>query len=977
MPEIGNRSYDHEGRRRMIPLNGRWYVRLGPLKPLRSVRPDDLPAWSCVEVPRALPAALDLPADWRGTATYGLVFEAPEHVENEAVLLTLAGVYPEPRILLNGRRIRAGMGGMGTLLARLDPFLREGGNLLLIQFTESASAHYPRPSPPVPVGLWGPVWLEIRPQLFLQSARVTAEADGAWSGDLTFSEQLGEDTPVQLALFDPHGRAVSNLELKAPGRREVEFAGPKLSEVFTWSPEYPTLYRLEIKVGRERIDRRTFPIGFRTFEITPCGFLLNGKRVHLRAVTDDSAFAGWGRTPPSLWKLRRRLEVVKELGFNALVLEGAPPDLRLPRLADRLGLLLWYEIAPLAKITEKSLQNVQKLLDTIDWRDGNCPSLVAVNLFAGGRGEGLRKARSWVSKQVGLKRRFAVLPGPHEAFEGIGPVEFVPPEGTEPVEDCPRCRILWAAQAPCSPQRESVLQGLVDLSSLKEQIETLQGERLVAVLNESRWRLRTHGYVVKRLFDTEAERCGLLRSDGTQKKFTGSLKQQDDWVGVERRPLVLRPDAEEELPVGVDIFSGRYESAARVRCEGPGISAVIEISPRDTWSRAGVLSVKPRRSARYGRLELSVSLESSTGHLVAESRYFAGVVPAVSHRSPVVYVDRSCGRGDEFARFLRGSGLRFGGAPGRCDIGIWFGLRPGQWEELNACRAAVVFLEEPKDLPAGGWLTLEEFEGVGRSLFWLRAESAAFAPFGGRWIGGPEFDVIAPQVTLAGLPQRFRSDVLAAYLCAEGDPVRPVVVAFRLKLGAGLLVTLPLRRLCEEGNALAEFFLFQLLGSLRPGGIKRPRFVPPLSAEEVLVPTSREGGAVWRYAFSAPRTRWYRADFDDRAWPSARGGFGRRGTRTLIVRRTWETRDIYLRCTFSVERIPKRLALLIFHDRDAEVVLNGRTVLRRKGYSTDYVRVELEEDPAELLSPGTNVLAVHCRHERASNAIDVGLLAVY
>jgi beta-galactosidase len=97
----------------------------------------------------------------------------------------------------------------------------------------------------------------------------------------------------------------------------------------------------------------------------------------------------------------------------------------------------------------------------------------------------------------------------------------------------------------------------------------------------------------------------------------------------------------------------------------------------------------------------------------------------------------------------------------------------------------------------------------------------------------------------------------------------------------------------------------------------------------------------------------------------------------MVVRRTWETPDIYLRTSFDVERMPRLLLLHLFHDRDVEVAINGRTVLRRSGYCTAYVTLELPFDPASVLRSGTNLLAVHCHQSRGSHNLDVGLEGVF
>jgi hypothetical protein len=134
---------------------------------------------------------------------------------------------------------------------------------------------------------------------------------------------------------------------------------------------------------------------------------------------------------------------------------------------------------------------------------------------------------------------------------------------------------------------------------------------------------------------------------------------------------------------------------------------------------------------------------------------------------------------------------------------------------------------------------------------------------------------------------------------------------------------------------------------------------------------------VWRVSETAPRTTWYLAEFDDRRWRRVRGAFGRRPAPGMIVRHTWETPDLYARTEFTVDRVPRRLTLELFHDRDVDVTINGHTVLRREGYTTDFVTIALPLEPAEILVRGSNVLAVHCRQERQSHALDVGLSAEF
>jgi beta-galactosidase/beta-glucuronidase len=130
----------------------------------------------------------------------------------------------------------------------------------------------------------------------------------------------------------------------------------------------------------------------------------------------------------------------------------------------------------------------------------------------------------------------------------------------------------------------------------------------------------------------------------------------------------------------------------------------------------------------------------------------------------------------------------------------------------------------------------------------------------------------------------------------------------------------------------------------------------------------------WRYTLRRPADRWREAEFDDSAWKEAPGGFGTHGTPGARIGTNWSTGSIWLRKEFSLESVPARPALLMHHDEDVEVYLNGRPVAARKGFTTEYIVVPLGEEKREALHEGKNVMAVHCRQTRGGQFIDVHLV---
>ena len=96
-----------------------------------------------------------------------------------------------------------------------------------------------------------------------------------------------------------------------------------------------------------------------------------------------------------------------------------------------------------------------------------------------------------------------------------------------------------------------------------------------------------------------------------------------------------------------------------------------------------------------------------------------------------------------------------------------------------------------------------------------------------------------------------------------------------------------------------------------------------------------------------------------------------------MVRTTWKTDDIWARRDFDLPQPPTAtLHLMVHHDDDAEVYLNGVLAARLPGYVTGYEPASISPAALETLRPGANTLAIHCHQIRGGQYIDVGLVNV-
>jgi GH43 family beta-xylosidase len=165
----------------------------------------------------------------------------------------------------------------------------------------------------------------------------------------------------------------------------------------------------------------------------------------------------------------------------------------------------------------------------------------------------------------------------------------------------------------------------------------------------------------------------------------------------------------------------------------------------------------------------------------------------------------------------------------------------------------------------------------------------------------------------------------------------------------------------------------------RPAAYERtgpvtPRPAPKATAEwKVLVGAAADGDLCkpYRYTTETPATSWTTPEFNDGAWAEARAPFGNLPN----VRTPWKTSDIWLRRSFEwTGGQVSAAALVIFHDEDTEVFVNGEKVWSRGGFNNAYESFEITAALKPALKLGRNSLAVHTRQTGGGQFIDLALL---
>ncbi|KAI1451605.1 glycoside hydrolase family 2 protein [Annulohypoxylon moriforme] len=263
-------------------------------------------------------------------------------------------------------------------------------------------------------GIWQPVWLEVVPPTRIgdSSAGTVLKANNIKDGLLEsrvsiLGRRAGHAYAVEIE-GSLHGVRVASKRENLPGDKDYVFldlglelsdeqkskADHTLAEVAPyydthswrgnlalWSPDHPTLYDLSIKLFDEEgklLDEVKTYTGFRNLDWNRGDrtFRLNGRPLFQAMVLDQGYWPETGITPPSQESLKADIELSKKMGFNGCRKHQKVEDPVFLYWADRLGYLVWGEMANAYEFNEDYAERfTQEWLETVK-RDINHPSIV-------------------------------------------------------------------------------------------------------------------------------------------------------------------------------------------------------------------------------------------------------------------------------------------------------------------------------------------------------------------------------------------------------------------------------------------------------------------------------------------------------------------------------------------------------------------------------------------------------------------------
>jgi beta-galactosidase len=316
---------------------------------------------------------LDLPHDWSiegpfdeheptggpggylptGIGWYRKRFRAPESYRSQKVSIEFDGVYQNSEVWINGHYLGNRPYGYISFACDLTPYLLPGANVLAVRVDNS---HQPNSRWYSGSGIYRHTWLSLtnpvhiaRWGTYITTPLVTnKEAILRVQTRVRNESQADQHCRLRSVVVDASGRDLAAAETGQLIARDDEYEfvqDIRLENPALWSTETPVLYALNslLFVDTKPVDeyRTRFGIREAIFDADR-GFLLNGQHVKLNGVClHHEAGCVGAAVPERVWE--RRLEILKEMGCNAIRTSHNPPAPEFLDLCDRMGFLVMNE----------------------------------------------------------------------------------------------------------------------------------------------------------------------------------------------------------------------------------------------------------------------------------------------------------------------------------------------------------------------------------------------------------------------------------------------------------------------------------------------------------------------------------------------------------------------------------------------------------------------------------------------------------
>ncbi len=282
-----------------------------------------------------------------GKGSYRTTFQVADTAGRSHTLI-FDGAMSHARVNVNGKEVAYWPYGYNSFYTVIDDAVVPGENTLEVGLEnfERASRWYPG------AGLYRNVHLVSTDKVhiptwgtYVTTPKVSDEYASIRLESKIVGLKRGQKAQVTTTVFDRTGKEVArnSVPLENHGQPLVQSMLVESPEL--WSPSSPALYtaRTVVSVDGKEVDSYDTRFGIRSIEFIPeKGFFLNGEPMKFQGVCNHHDLGPLGAAINES-ALRYRLELLKDMGVNAIRTSHNMPSPELVSLCDEMGLMLMVE----------------------------------------------------------------------------------------------------------------------------------------------------------------------------------------------------------------------------------------------------------------------------------------------------------------------------------------------------------------------------------------------------------------------------------------------------------------------------------------------------------------------------------------------------------------------------------------------------------------------------------------------------------
>ncbi|MBR3304277.1 MAG: DUF4982 domain-containing protein [Christensenellaceae bacterium] len=330
-----------------------------------------------------------------GVGTYRKELDVPQSWLDGTVLLDIDGAYMNAEVWLNGELLSLHPYGYTAFLTDLTDTLKPGRNRLRI-VTESlqpSTRWYSGGGLYRSVSIWTGGKTVIRPwDMFITTPVIEDKRAVAEAGIvITGGDEKERPVLLKVSITDPEGRTVSELKKDIVIRKgkNTEKLVLEIKEPLLWDIGQGNMYKAvaSVESGSDVIDSAEAFFGIRKLTVdADNGLTLNGRPVKLKGgcIHHDNGLLGAAAYPRAE---ERKIEILREAGFNAVRISHYPPSLSMLETCDRQGMLLLDEAFDCFRIAKNPLDYHlyfeawwERDIESMVLRDRNHPCVITYSI---------------------------------------------------------------------------------------------------------------------------------------------------------------------------------------------------------------------------------------------------------------------------------------------------------------------------------------------------------------------------------------------------------------------------------------------------------------------------------------------------------------------------------------------------------------------------------------------------------------------